>query len=76
MATRKPKQRRSDGFEIYDGNGPRAEYFWRLVRRGRIVADGSEGYTRLADAKRAVRGVSKWLRGAVPVTVITRDKKR
>lgn len=41
-------------FEIYkDKSG---EYRWRLrTANGRIIADSGEGYTRLRDAKRAVR---------------------
>jgi uncharacterized protein YegP (UPF0339 family) len=41
------------GFEIYrDGAG---EWRWRLVHRnGNVLADGSEGYTRRRDARRAV----------------------
>lgn len=58
-----------DGFDIYEGGGPRAEWFWRLCRRGRVVADGSEGYTRRADATRAVLSIARWLKGAVKVTV-------
>lgn len=65
-----------DGFEVYDDNGPGEQWRWRLRRRGRIVADGSEGYSRRGDAVRAVRAVSKWLRGPMPIAIAVRDRKR
>lgn len=57
---------KKDGFEIYQSGGSAGDWYWRLTRRGRIVADGSEGYTRKSDVVRAVRGVARWLRGVVP----------
>lgn len=64
---------KKDGFEIYQSGGPLGNWFWRLNRRGRIVADGSEGYTRRADVLRAVRGVARWLRDVVPAFLRRRD---
>ena len=43
-------------FDFYEDKA--GQWRWRLVAdNGRIVADGSEGYTREADVKRAVRTV-------------------
>jgi uncharacterized protein YegP (UPF0339 family) len=43
-------------FEIYQDH--KLEYRWRLLApNGKITADSAEGYTRKADAKRAVRKV-------------------
>ena len=48
---RKPKCRITQVYAIGDGNYPR--YYWSLVApNGRVVADGSEGYSSVASAKR------------------------
>lgn len=43
----------SDVIELYQGRN--GHWFFRVrARNGRIVGDGSEGYTRKHDAKRAI----------------------
>jgi uncharacterized protein YegP (UPF0339 family) len=56
MATKKLK----DGFEVYEGGGTDQRWYWRLRRKGRIVADGAEAYSRRHDAWRAVVRVRAW----------------
>lgn len=47
-------------FEIFKGKYTAGElnpgYFWRLrARNGRIISDGSEGYQRKSQAKKAIK---------------------
>jgi uncharacterized protein YegP (UPF0339 family) len=72
-----------DGFEVYEASersmrdGSRRRWYWRLRRKGRIVADGAEDYTRKGDCVRAVTGVRRYLESSVvPIIVLERDKKR
>ena len=56
-------------FEIYKGS---TEWYWRLVSaNGRIVADGSEGYSSKENAVRAANRVRKMLQ-----TVTVRPHRR
>lgn len=64
-----------DGFEIYDSGGRSQCWYWRLRRRGRIVADGAEAYSRKADALRAIRALRKWSATA-GIVVTPHDRKR
>ena len=63
------KKKFADGFEIYRVGLVTESWYWYLLRRGRIVADSGEGYTRKQDCLRAVLALSKWLRSGVPITV-------
>lgn len=65
----------SDGFEVYYGGGRSQCWYWRLRRRGRIVADGAEAYSRKADALRAVRALRTWSSTAA-IVVTLHDRKR
>lgn len=60
---------RKDGFEVYEGGGDDGQWYWRLRRRGRVVADGAEAYTRRVDVVRAVRSLKRWLSADPDVTV-------
>jgi uncharacterized protein YegP (UPF0339 family) len=45
-------------------------WYWRLVaRNGEVIADGSENYTRKADAAKAARRAGKLMATAPVVTV-------
>jgi uncharacterized protein YegP (UPF0339 family) len=53
-------------FEVYQGKGGR--WYWRLVaRNGKIIADGSQGYSESQNARRAVLNLKKRLRRDVPI---------
>lgn len=41
--------------EIYKSKN---QFYWRMTRKGRIVADGSEGYERISKLKRALKGIT------------------
>ena len=56
------KRSHSDGFEVFEGGGTDQRWYWRLRRKGRIVADGAEAYSRKSDAMRAARRVRFWTR--------------
>lgn len=46
--------------------GKSGQYYWRLrAPNGRIVCDGSEGYTRNQDARRAMLRVAKLFRSGI-----------
>lgn len=59
------KERRPDGFTIYQsrerarGKAWRTTWRWRLCRAGRIVAESGEGYSRRYDAREAARKLRK-----------------
>lgn len=54
-------QVKHEGLEIRKGrNG--LKWYWHISRRGRIVADGAQGYTRRADCVRAARAILRWLK--------------
>lgn len=61
------KVAKREGFEVYQSKG---QWFWRLTRRGRVVADGAEGYHSRSNALRAAHGVRRWLAVGV-VSVLT-----
>ena len=47
---------KKDGIEIYQAANQ--FWYWRLRVKGRIKCDGSEGYSRERDVRRALRGLS------------------
>lgn len=64
-------------FEIYDINADlphnSAEWYWHAkTKNGRIVADGSEGYYKLGNAKRAVNHFVELL-GATNFEIVVLD---
>jgi uncharacterized protein YegP (UPF0339 family) len=44
-----------DGIEIYQGITD--QWYWRLRVKGRIKADGSEGYASKSNVKRALKSI-------------------
>lgn len=62
-------------FTIYPGKN--GQWFWRAgpSTGGRKTADGSEGYTRRADAERAVSRFVEGMRAGVVIEVVGSGEK-
>ena len=54
------KTAQKDGFEVYRERSVKKGWRWRLRRKGRIVADSGESYTRRSDAIRAAKRLRTW----------------
>lgn len=61
---------RREGVEVYKSKG---QWYWRLSRRGRTIADGAEAYATKANCLRAAHGVRRWASVGV-ITVWVRDE--
>ncbi len=46
-------------FQIYRDHSKKRDWRWRVVRAGRIVADGSEGYKRRPTLLKSLRALLK-----------------
>ena len=66
MATKTPRR---EGIEVYRASDG---WRWRLSRKGRTIADGSEAYASKGNALRAAKGVYYWFSAGV-VTVWVRE---
>ena len=47
-------------FEVYEGKNKK--WFWRLISKGKIVADGGQGYSASQNARRAVIRLKKQMK--------------
>jgi uncharacterized protein YegP (UPF0339 family) len=56
-------------FEVYRGKNKK--WYWRLRSKGKIVADGGQGYSASQNARRAVISLKKQLKGKdVPIETV------